>query len=160
MANRRGTTPQKGRTSREPPASETLADLHRAETSLRLVVERLRDYAISTGESSRALLAALDALDQHRMFLVPGVVPAPTVARSAGEKLPVEKLPVDALTRRQREILIQLAEGRSTKEVAAELGISSKTADAHRAQIMQKLSLRSQSELIFFAIRAGIVRLS
>jgi DNA-binding CsgD family transcriptional regulator len=96
-------------------------------------------------------------MDQQRMFLVPGV--AGPVRSSSVRKIG-DRLPADALTRRQREILIQLAEGRSTKEVAANLGISSKTADAHRAQIMQKLGLRSQSELIFFAIRAGIVRLS
>jgi DNA-binding NarL/FixJ family response regulator len=104
-------------------------------------------------DAARDLVAALKALAQHRRFLSPRVTE--TIAKSLAN----QKSPLEDLTLRQREILKLLAEGKNTKEVAALLAISSKTADAHRTQIMQKLGLRSQSELIFFAIRAGIVRL-
>jgi DNA-binding CsgD family transcriptional regulator len=50
-----------------------------------------------------------------------------------------------------------LAEGRSNKEVAAELGISVKTAETHRANIMRKLNLQGTSDLVHYAVRNGII---
>lgn len=61
------------------------------------------------------------------------------------------------LTVREAEIVQLLAEGHSNKEVAAILNISSRTVENHRAQIMQRLGLRSFSELIRYAVRIGIV---
>jgi DNA-binding NarL/FixJ family response regulator len=107
-------------------------------------------------DASRDLVSALKAIAQHRRFLSPQVseIIATTLAEHRSDKFPL-----DALTARQNEILKLLAEGRSTKEVATALGISSKTADIHRTHVMKRLGLHSQSELIFFAIRAGIVKL-
>jgi DNA-binding CsgD family transcriptional regulator len=51
-----------------------------------------------------------------------------------------------------------LSEGRSSKEVAAVLGISGKTADTHRANIMRKLNLHSVSELVLYAVRNQIIQ--
>jgi DNA-binding CsgD family transcriptional regulator len=51
-----------------------------------------------------------------------------------------------------------LSEGRSSKEVAAVLGISVKTADTHRANIMRKLNLHSVSELVLYAVRNQIIQ--
>lgn len=59
---------------------------------------------------------------------------------------------------REREIIQLLAEGRSNKEVAAELGISVKTAETHRAAVMRKLGLHSISELVRYAIRNHIIQ--
>jgi len=61
------------------------------------------------------------------------------------------------LTPRQREILQLLAEGRSAKEVAGTLGISSRTVEFHKYQMMESLRLHSNAELIHFAIKQGIV---
>jgi DNA-binding CsgD family transcriptional regulator len=61
------------------------------------------------------------------------------------------------LTAREREIVQLIAEGRSSKEVADALGISVKTAETHRANLMRKLGLHSVSELVHFAIRNQIV---
>jgi DNA-binding CsgD family transcriptional regulator len=59
------------------------------------------------------------------------------------------------LTARQREVLILIAEGRTTKEIAKDLGISFKTAAAHRANIMHKLDLHDTAHLVRYAIRVG-----
>jgi DNA-binding NarL/FixJ family response regulator len=64
-----------------------------------------------------------------------------------------------ALSPRQREVLQLVAEGRSTKEAAATLGISNKTVDMHRQHIMNKLQLHSIAELTKYAIREGITSL-
>jgi DNA-binding CsgD family transcriptional regulator len=61
------------------------------------------------------------------------------------------------LTSREREIVQLLAEGRSSKEVAVTLGISVKTAETHRANIMRKLELHSISELVRYAVRNQII---
>ena len=61
------------------------------------------------------------------------------------------------LTAREREIVQLLAEGKSSKEVAVSLGISVKTAETHRANIMRKLELHSVSELVRYAVRNQII---
>lgn len=70
---------------------------------------------------------------------------------------PLEATPDDALTPREREIVQLLAEGRSNKEVATDLGISVKTVETHRAGIMRKLRLHAFSDLVRYAIRNHII---
>ena len=65
--------------------------------------------------------------------------------------------PLERLTPRQREVLQLVAEGRSTKEIAVELDISIKTAETHRAQLMEALDIHDTAGLVRFAIRAGLV---
>lgn len=65
----------------------------------------------------------------------------------------------DPLSPREREVLQLLAEGRSTKEIAADLSVSVKTVETHRRQIMDKLDLRSVAELTKYAIREGLTSL-
>jgi DNA-binding NarL/FixJ family response regulator len=64
------------------------------------------------------------------------------------------------LSAREREVLQLIAEGRSTREVAAELNVSIKTIETHRRQIMEKLDIHSIAELTKYAIREGITGLS
>jgi len=63
------------------------------------------------------------------------------------------------LTPREREVLQSLSEGLSTKEIAARLGVSVKTVETYRAQIMEKLDIHSVAELTKYAIREGITSL-
>ena len=65
---------------------------------------------------------------------------------------------VSPLTAREVKVLALVAEGKSTKEIAALLGISYKTADSHRSRIMEKLSVHETASLVRYAIRQGIVK--
>jgi DNA-binding NarL/FixJ family response regulator len=65
--------------------------------------------------------------------------------------------PAELLTPRQREILQLLAEGQSTKEIAHVLGLSAKTIETHRAQLMGRLGIHDVPGLVRFAIRSGMV---
>ena len=56
------------------------------------------------------------------------------------------------------EVVQLIAEGRTSKDIALELGLSVKTADAHRANVMRKLDLHSVSELVRYAVRNNIVQ--
>lgn len=67
--------------------------------------------------------------------------------------------PPDPLTRRQRDVLRQVALGRATKEIAYQLRLSPKTVAAHRAHIMERLGLRDVAALVVYALRRGIVEL-
>jgi len=64
------------------------------------------------------------------------------------------------LTDREREVLVLVAEGRSTREIAEALSVSTKTVDTHRAAIAHKLGLHSQAELIKYAIRERLIEVS
>ncbi len=61
------------------------------------------------------------------------------------------------LTSREREIVQLLAEGKSSKEVAVALGISVKTAETHRTNIMKKLEIHSVSEVVRYAVKNQII---
>ena len=63
----------------------------------------------------------------------------------------------ELLTSREREFLQLMAEGRTAKEIAADLNLSAHTIDTHRANIMRKLNVNSISELILYAMRKGII---
>ena len=61
------------------------------------------------------------------------------------------------LTPREREVLQLIAEGLSSKEIAASLGVSTRTAETHRASVMNKLDVHKVAGLVRFAIREGLV---
>src|SRR5262245_16861406 len=64
---------------------------------------------------------------------------------------------VFALTERERQVLVLIAGGKSTKETAAQLGISYKTADSHRSRILEKLGVHETASMVRYAIRAGLI---
>lgn len=64
----------------------------------------------------------------------------------------------EILTRRQLEVLKMVAQGKSSKEIAFELGLSSKTVDVHRAKLMERLNLTDIASLTRYAVRKGLVK--
>jgi two-component system response regulator NreC len=106
-------------------------------------------------DAARDLILALEALSKNKAFLSPQVTNllVTEIRQNQAEPSP------DVLTSRETEVLRGLAEGKSNKEVAARLGISPRTIDAHRAHIMDKLHVRTLSDLVHFAIRHKLVDL-
>ena len=101
---------------------------------------------------------AVRTVASGKTYLSPGVADGIV---EAFVRRPSAEAPAAAsvLTPRQREVLQLVAEGRSTKQVAAHLHVSTKTVDTHRHEIMNKLGLRSIAELTKFAIREGLTSL-
>jgi DNA-binding CsgD family transcriptional regulator len=66
-------------------------------------------------------------------------------------------MPSDPLSARERQVLQLVGEGKSTKEVATHLGISAKTAESHRATLMQKVDIHETAGLVRYAIRRGLI---
>jgi DNA-binding NarL/FixJ family response regulator len=89
----------------------------------------------------------------HLTSAVSGKVIAEFIRRSSTERGALEML-----TPRQREILQFLAEGRTVKEIARLLGISAKTVESHRAQLMERLDIHDVAGLVRFAIRVGLIQ--
>jgi DNA-binding NarL/FixJ family response regulator len=117
-----------------------------------------RAFILKT-DASRDLVAAVEALQANRTFFT-----ARVQEMLLGKYLthnprgPEKDLTLSSITPREREIVQLLAEGKSTKEVAAVLDLSVKTAETHRSNIMRKLRLHSTSELVLYAIRNRIVQ--
>jgi len=101
------------------------------------------------------LLTALHAALAGRAYLTPSLAGEVIKAQQRGPQSKTE--PAARLTPRQREILQLLAEGRSAKEIAATLNISSRTVEFHKYQMMESLEIRTSAELIHFAIKQGVV---
>jgi DNA-binding NarL/FixJ family response regulator len=116
-----------------------------------------RGFVLKT-DAARDLVVAVDGLRQGRPFFSARVGDLVLRGYLKGGAAPEEAAtPGMTLTAREREVLQLLAEGQSNKEVASSLGIGVKTAEAHRANLMRKLGVRSISELVRYAIRNRIV---
>jgi two-component system, NarL family, response regulator NreC len=103
------------------------------------------------------LTRAVCAVQKHQTYLSPAV--AGPVMEDYIHQLSGGESGFSVLSPREREVLQLLAEGKSTKEVAAVLCVSVKTVETHRQQIMSKLNIQSIAELIKYAIREGLTSL-
>ena len=158
-----------------------MPDLNGIEATRRILSERpaIRVVALSmhadrrfVGEMMRAgamaylakdcayeeLVTAIRAVTSGEVYL--GRTVSTDVIRDWVQGLPEGSgSPGGRLTAREREILQRVAEGRTTKEIAFQLGVSVKTVETHRQQVMEKLGLHSVAELTKYAIREGLTGL-
>ena len=104
--------------------------------------------------ASEELVVAVHATLKGKTFITPSLTKQVVEEAKAGAR--GEAAGARSLTSRQREILQLLAEGRSAKEIASDLAISSRTVEFHKYQMMEMNGLRSSAELIHFAIKHGI----
>jgi DNA-binding NarL/FixJ family response regulator len=116
-----------------------------------------RGFVLKT-DTTRLLVTALEALAEGKPFftgkvgelVLGGFLDPGRAARADGDD-------VGRLSPREREIAQLLAEGSTNKEIAGKLGVSVKTIDAHRANIMRKLNLRSVADLVRYAVRERLI---
>ncbi|HLW99323.1 MAG TPA: response regulator transcription factor [Candidatus Acidoferrales bacterium] len=141
------------------PATEVLIlSMHYSDQLIREIVESgVRGYIVKS-DSDRDLIIAVETLSHHKPFLTPRATEVIlSNFNGIGTKTELPETVHDRLTSREREIVQLLAEGKSSKEVATSLGISVKTAETHRANIMRKLQLHTVSELVRYAVRNQII---
>lgn len=112
-------------------------------------------YLVKTSAAEQ-LIQAVDAVVAGQAFLSPEV--ATVAVEHLGLRNPGApgRPPANSLTERQREVLRLLAEGKSSKEIAKDLGVATRTVESHRRDIMRKLDLHSVAELVKYAIREGL----
>jgi DNA-binding NarL/FixJ family response regulator len=113
---------------------------------------------ILKGAAASELVSAIRAVDRGGLALDPGIA-RDAVGENRREASPEPSSdPYETLTDREKQVLKLVAEGASNKDVAATLGISVKTAMAHREHAMEKLDVHSRTELIRFALKRGVIR--
>jgi len=108
-------------------------------------------YVIKS-QTAGDLLRAIKEVSADRVYLSPGI--SRIVIEAYRRK---GNLDADPLTLREREVLQLIAEGQKTKQVAARLGISVKTAESHRTRLMNKLDIHDTASLVRYAIRRGLI---
>jgi len=142
------------------PTTEILIlSVHYSDQLIRdILAAGARGYVLKS-DSDRDLIVAVQAMADHKPFFTSKATELMlTNFCQTGPQPHLKDLAADRLTSREREIVQLLSEGRSSKEVATVLGISVKTADTHRANIMRKLNLHSVSELVLYAVRNQIIQ--
>jgi DNA-binding NarL/FixJ family response regulator len=139
------------------PGTEVLIlTMHDSEQLAREILQAgARGYLLKT-HAKKQLIPAVAALAEHQPYFDSKVSNLMLDAFLNPAKAAAETN--DRLTSREREIVQLIAEGRTSKEVAATLGLSAKTVEAHRANIMNKLDIRSTPQLVLYAVRNRIVQ--
>ena len=123
------------------------------------VLEALRNGAsgyVLKDSSADDLVRAVREVEAGRRYLSPPLSERAIEAYTRkAEETSLD--PYEKLTNREREVLHLTAEGHSSTEIAERLSISSRTVETHRANMMRKLDLRSQTDLIRYALKRGII---
>src|ERR1700746_1432155 len=157
MPNLNGIEAARQITEEEPRTAVVILSMHKDETYiLRALKSGARGYLLKDSAESD-LVRAIRSVREGKSFFSPAVSKVlledyvRKLQRTGGEDS------YDLLTPREREVLQLVAEGKSNKETANILHLSVYTVETHRANIMEKLKLRSIPELILYAVRKGII---
>lgn len=136
-----------------PRTAPILLTMHTEDT---YVVDALsagvRGYVLKT-QAAADLVQAIRDVSRGNVYLsaqLAGVLAHAVTHKAAASP--------DPLTPREREVLQLVAEGKTTKEIASLLGVSVKTAESHRARIMDKLNIHETAGLVRYAIRRGLIQ--
>lgn len=144
----------------KPRIKILILTLHDSEQIVQEVLNAGARGFLLKSDAARDLVTAVEALRNNKIYFTPKVASMVLEGylqpRSIAEAS-TDGSPRGLLTPREREIVQLLAEGKSSREVADSLGLSVKTAETHRANIMRKLKLHSVSDLVLYAVRHNIV---
>jgi two-component system response regulator NreC len=144
---------------RQLPGTEVLIlSAHASEDVIRSALEAgVKSFIVKT-EAEEFLVEAVKSLARHEPFLTPRV--SQILFSSALDRTEVgstESTSDPRLSGREREVVQLLAEGKSNKQVAAALHVSTRTAENHRAHILRKLNVASVADLVRYAIRNKMI---
>ena len=141
-----------------------IAEIHSKHPEVRLLVLSMYDTvdfvkrAVANGACGYLMKDAppFELEQAVRSVMATGSYFSPAIAQRLLQ--PSEPTVDDELTHRQVEILKLIAQGRASKEIAYELGLSPKTVDVHRARIMERLRLNDIASLTLYAVRKGLIK--
>jgi len=125
------------------------AEAHMMSAALRCGI---RAYVLKS-QAAEDLVLAIRAVVRHQIYLSPSISQFVVDAYVNGETADA-----DPLAPRERQVLQLVAEGKTSKEIAVALGLSTNTAESYRAQVMGKLDIHNTAGLVRYAIRHGIVQ--
>ncbi len=141
-----------------PKMGILILTLHFSDQLVFDIVEAGARAYIVKSDADKDLVSAVEALTSHRTFFTARAADMLLNGFSKEKSIDDPQAHLrNRLTAREREIVQLLAEGKSSKEVAVALGISVKTAETHRANIMRKLEMHSVSEVVRYAVKNQII---
>jgi DNA-binding NarL/FixJ family response regulator len=138
------------------PAKILILTVHESDQVVTEVLDAGADGYVLKADAGRKLIEAIRALLQNQPFFTERVRTLATRPVKRRRGAAATRRPAQ-LTARQREVLQLLTEGKSNKEIGEILGMTTKTAETHRTQIMARLNLHSMSALVRYAIRNRII---
>ena len=146
------------RTKRVSPATKVIVlSMHDAES---YVVEALQagvaGYVLKKSSSQELIFAIRQALEGN-LYLSPSLNERAIQAYMRRAQDSRADDPYDTLTSREREVFQLAAEGSSNPQIAERLSLSPRTVEMHRGNLMKKLGLKSQTELVKYAVKRGMV---
>jgi len=146
----------------DPKIKVLILTLHDSDQVVQEVLNAGARGFLLKSDAARDLVAAVEALRRGKIYFTPKVASMVLDGYLHRDiSVAPREIPTRSrLTPREREIVQLLAEGKSSKEVAVVLGLSVKTAETHRSNIMRKLELHSVSDLVLYAVRNNIVHVA
>lgn len=141
-----------------PELPVILLTMHNTSDYLQTAIERGAHAYLLKDSAEVELELALEAVLRNEVYISPKLSEQ-ILETISPTKQPVDLQPAKLLTPRQTEILKMLADGKGTKEIAYDLGLSVKTIESHRSQIMERLQIRDLASLVRYAIKSGITTL-
>lgn len=143
-------------TKEMPKVRVLILTMHSSKQLVREVLEAGARGYVMKSDASRDLIKAVDMLLEDKLFFTPTIS---EILLDGFLEKPQPMRTENLLTKREQEIVKLLAQGKSNKEVATDLDISLRTAETHRANIMNKLQLHSVQDLVRYAVKNGLVEL-
>jgi DNA-binding NarL/FixJ family response regulator len=139
-----------------PHAKIVILTLHESGEMVRRALEAGARALVLKSDLAEGLLTALKEISRSKLFLTPKV--SEIVMREFLERDRAAKASdrEKRLTARELEVVRLVCEGKANKEIAGALGITVRTAEAHRSNLMRKLELRSLAELVRYALQHGL----
>ena len=143
---------------RKHPQTKVIAlTFHKEDKYIHATLEAGADAYVLKDDSRAELFGALANVVSGRNYLSPSIVEKVVAGYLSGGDLTTSEPSWEILTRREREVIKLIAEGKRTKEIAVYLSLSPKTIEKHRTNLMRKLDLHNVSEVTVYAIRNGFV---
>ncbi len=130
---------------------------HKEEKYIHATLEAGADAYVLKDDSRTELFNALANVVSGNNYLSPSIVDKVVAGYLSGGDAATAKPSWEVLTRREREVIKLIAEGKRTKEIAEYLSLSPKTIEKHRTNLMRKLDLHNVSEVTVYAIKNGFV---
>jgi len=130
---------------------------HKEEKYIHATLDAGADAYVLKDDSRTELFNALGNVVTGNNYLSPSIVDKVVAGYLSGGDTSAAKPSWDVLTKREREVIKLIAEGKRTKEIAEYLSLSPKTIEKHRTNLMRKLDLHNVSEVTVYALKNGFV---
>jgi len=130
---------------------------HKEDKYIHATLEAGADAYVLKDDSRTELFSALASVANGKSYLSPSIVDKVMAGYISGGDASTSQPSWEVLTRREREVIKLIAEGKRTKEIATYLSLSPKTIEKHRTNLMRKLDLHNVSEVTVYALKNGFV---